>query len=284
MDDADAERHPRVPQTSSRHRPGTRPDGIPYTGWRNAGSRAHTVLVRVRAHMTATQRAFPPKGVEATDLPNSGQRARRPENTRPLALKNTDCKTAAATINFPIRNAMKDWTVEQHRGFVATRGPLQHIVCLETYARSLTMAAMDCEWDDDDDDDEHDGDNSDGDNDAPTHRRTAATLQQRRRARNDAAHSRQRNEPRHDADATTASARGPRPPTLDAATRTPLPQTRRRRPRQGATPMDAPHTTTHRQRRGAPDETTRATAHRRSDNSGGRGRPGGPAERQTRHL
>lgn len=173
------------------------PDGIPYTGWRNAGPRAHAVLARLLTHMTATSMAlahfsdaialFLPKATEATDPPCGGQGARRPENTRPLALKNTDCKTASATINYPIRNIMRTWMVEQQRGFVATRGPLQHVVCLETTARILTMESMECEWDggdiecsddaDDDDDDandddahpQHDGDHDTGQHDTHPH-------------------------------------------------------------------------------------------------------------------
>lgn len=91
--------------------------------------------------------AFLPKGSAPHDPPNSGQRARRPENTRPLALKNMDCKTIASTINFPIRNTMRDWTVPQQRGFVAARGPLQHVMRLETLARIYSMKALDYEWD-----------------------------------------------------------------------------------------------------------------------------------------
>lgn len=134
------------------------PDGVPYSDWKNAGPRAHSVLARLLVRMTA-ERAAParfsdaiaafllPKGAAPHDPPNSGQRARRPENTRPLALKHTDCKTVASTINFLIRNAMKVWTVPQQRGFVATRGPLQLVVRLETLARTLSMEAMDSEWD-----------------------------------------------------------------------------------------------------------------------------------------
>lgn len=134
--DADAGRHPRLSPSGSGHCSRARRDPIRRLAACRT-PRAYGLGPRTISHDGHQQRThtflrrhrcLPPKRHRSR-----GQRVRRPENTRPQALKNSDCKTAAATINYPIRNTMTEWTVERQRGFVATRGPLQHVARLQEW-------------------------------------------------------------------------------------------------------------------------------------------------------
>lgn len=150
------------------------PDGIPYTGWRQAGHDGHRVLARLTLDLAAQRRpprcllasvgVFLPKGSPIEDVPGSGARTRKAADTRPLAPKNTSSKTAAAVLNHPLRAA---WMPPQQQGFLRGRGPIRHVLWLDTAARGATALASGTEWDAPDADDHDDASNRNRRHDAP---------------------------------------------------------------------------------------------------------------------
>lgn len=120
------------------------PDGLAYTAWRFAGTVAWTVLHRLLLRMATTGRAppkhndavgvFPPKGTEPGDAAAGQGLTRRPGDTRPLSLRNTDSKTVARLINTPLTQALAKWIPPQQWGFVAGRGAAEHVIMLDARA------------------------------------------------------------------------------------------------------------------------------------------------------
>lgn len=126
--------------------------------------------------LLASVGVFRPKGAAASDVPGSGARTRAAADTRPLALKNTSSKATAAVLNDPLRRDLAEWMPPQQQGFLRGRGPVRHVLWLDTVARGATAMAADTEWDiplpdeDADGDAEHHSDEDDGGHDAPRRR------------------------------------------------------------------------------------------------------------------
>eukprot|EP00959_Pyramimonas_sp_CCMP1952_P209916 4392197-Pyramimonas_sp.AAC.1 len=76
---------------------------------------------------------FLPKGAEADDLVSGPTRT--PATTRPLALKNTDMKLLAASVNYLIKFDIERHSPSSQRGFLPGRNFLDNITVLDTAAR-----------------------------------------------------------------------------------------------------------------------------------------------------
>ena len=82
----------------------------------------------------ASESVFPPKGSRDDDA-----RAviRRPDETRPLSMKNADNKTICRVLNGLIRHIGTRHVAHIQRGFVAGRQLTQNIVDLDAAARAF---------------------------------------------------------------------------------------------------------------------------------------------------
>ena len=81
---------------------------------------------------------FPPKGDHAND---STGPVRKPEDTRPLSLKNADNKTIAGITNCALSPKIATWADESQRGFVTGRNGLDNVVDLDSASRRLDLLA-----------------------------------------------------------------------------------------------------------------------------------------------
>lgn len=63
-------------------------------------------------------------------------------STRPLALRNTDAKLAAALANRPLRNILPTWSTTSQQGYVVGRLPAPNVLWLDTASRTATLASV----------------------------------------------------------------------------------------------------------------------------------------------
>ena len=80
-----------------------------------------------------------PKGEEAEDIPHFVVRAIN--DTRPLALKNTDNKLVCSSINYTTKPVLTRSISDLQRGFVAMRQLLQNVLELDVYAHIHAMSS-----------------------------------------------------------------------------------------------------------------------------------------------
>ena len=125
------------------------PDGLPYAAWKAGGIHsAHTIhglLLRnlaggrMPASWNDSLTVYLPKGEEAGDTTNSVVRA--VNDTRPLALKNSDNKLVCSSINHVTKPVLTRSISGLQRGFVAKRQLLQNVLELDTYAHIHAMSS-----------------------------------------------------------------------------------------------------------------------------------------------
>lgn len=72
----------------------------------------------------ASLAAFLPKGARAEDNITSGRRDRSPDATRPLSIKNSDCKTIASVLNAPLRAPLPQDASRMQGGFIRGRSTI----------------------------------------------------------------------------------------------------------------------------------------------------------------
>eukprot|EP00959_Pyramimonas_sp_CCMP1952_P344585 7217147-Pyramimonas_sp.AAC.1 len=65
-----------------------------------------------------------PKG----NLPQDGMADKRPEDTRPLALSNTDQKLMASCLAYPLKNVVREKLHPVQRGFINGRNMIDNVL------------------------------------------------------------------------------------------------------------------------------------------------------------
>ena len=101
------------------------PDGIPYCAWAAAGELGARLVANLMHRIVCggepykgfnySLAAFIAKGSSDDDTEHRLQRA--PEETRPLNLKNADCKLIARIANLAVANSLSIWANCSQRGF-----------------------------------------------------------------------------------------------------------------------------------------------------------------------
>ena len=119
------------------------PDGIPYAAWAAAGPRGHSLLRKLFFHQAAGRDfeasfnaslgEFCGKGSKDDDTAETMKG--RPDETRPLSLKNADNKTIAAIVNRKIARPLAEWANHCQEGFVVGRQGVNNIVKIDAKAR-----------------------------------------------------------------------------------------------------------------------------------------------------
>ena len=126
------------------------PDGIPYSLWKWAPKEAHAHLQSVTNRLMDDLYVaddfndcvgfFPPKG----DLPEDDIACKRKASeTRPLAAKNTDNKTALSVLTNKVAPHLPTVITEVQRGFVQTRNLGRNVVDLDALARRASFEGQD---------------------------------------------------------------------------------------------------------------------------------------------
>lgn len=121
----------------------TGPDGIPYSAWRAAGPRGHSILSNMFVHLlqghvpprsyNASLLVCPPKGSRTSDASGAFRTASK---TRPLGFKNFDTKTVAALLARPLAAAANAVIPRHQRGLLPSRRTLGNVLEFDTFARA----------------------------------------------------------------------------------------------------------------------------------------------------
>ena len=122
-------------------------DGLPYSAWAASGDTGVSILHDSLLWIMSGQSldisfnnslsAFVPKGTRHED---ATEVIRPPDETRPLALKNTDNKTLCGVLNAAIKQPLHKFSCHLQRGFIAGRNFVNNIVDLDTAIRCYDMS------------------------------------------------------------------------------------------------------------------------------------------------
>ena len=125
------------------------PDGIPYAAWQKSGAAGRRTLSLLLNHSLSGRplhpsfnnsiTAFLPKGEEAADT--NTEVHRKATDTRPLSLKNIDCKLITSSINYNSKHILTQGISKVQRGFVAKRQLLENVVDLDVFSHAFALAA-----------------------------------------------------------------------------------------------------------------------------------------------
>ena len=125
------------------------PDGIPFAAWKAAGPVGHRALAAMLRHALSGRDAhstfndsiivFIPKGDEEDDIINGA--VRKPQDTRPFSLKNTDNKFICCLINYATKHILTAGISHLQRGFVPKRQLLANVVELDAMSHAYAIAA-----------------------------------------------------------------------------------------------------------------------------------------------
>ena len=127
-------------------------DGLPYSAWKATGLRGSTTLfltgesqlrgIGMPLSYYSVVKCFPPKGSDPDDAVTC---SRLVDDTRPLALINTDRKTTAAVMNRAVSHVYAKGLNKIQNGFVRGRNFIDNVVDLDGHARVHSQsAASDC--------------------------------------------------------------------------------------------------------------------------------------------
>ena len=127
---------------------GTGPDGIPNSAWQALGLHGASVLYGVFVDMCTDatiphglnhlRKCFVRKKLFVT---HRGGIAAKPNDLRPLGLKNSDIKAIASSVNLSMSPIVSKHAHFSQRGFVRGRNFLLNVVELDTFARLFSLVS-----------------------------------------------------------------------------------------------------------------------------------------------
>ena len=125
------------------------PDGVPYAFWRHAPDTAVRDLYQLYTDIlheatvdddfNESNFVFLPKGTDAADEMII---ARKPGDTRPLSLSNTDAKSVSGALAIPFEELAVKWVSKEQRGFVRGRFMHDNIVDVEAQGVAFTSVKV----------------------------------------------------------------------------------------------------------------------------------------------
>ena len=125
------------------------PDGVPYSAWCSLGSKGAQLLHDMYLQLMvadpsppddamASLFAFLAKGIDGQDSVEEGA-ARKPEDTRPLMLGNTDMKFCSKALNGPLADVAAVSVCSSQRGFIKGRYMLDNVIDMEQHRLDMAL-------------------------------------------------------------------------------------------------------------------------------------------------